>query len=79
LIGFDGLTPFIALFVLLIGQGFYGKYWRRGDIDNVHEWALAGRKLGTALVFRFRKFNVLSTKLLVKQVVWAFYLNFILR
>jgi len=49
--GFDGLIPFIGLFVLFIGLGFYGKYWRRGNLDNVHEWALAGRKLGTALVF----------------------------
>jgi len=51
LIGFDGLIPFIGLFVLFIGLGFYGKYWRRGNLDNVYEWALAGRKLGTALVF----------------------------
>jgi len=51
LIGIDGLIPFIGLFVLFIGLGFYGKYWRRGNLDNVHEWALAGRKLGTALVF----------------------------
>src|SRR3954468_4467663 len=49
--GFDGLIPFIGLFVLFIGLGFYGKYWRRGNLDNVYEWALAGRKLGTALVF----------------------------
>ena len=51
MIGFDGLIPFIGLFVLFIGLGFYGKYWRKGNLNNVHEWALAGRKLGTALVF----------------------------
>jgi len=51
LIGLDGLIPFVGLFVLFIGLGFYGKYWRKGDLNDVHEWALAGRKLGTALVF----------------------------
>jgi SSS family solute:Na+ symporter len=51
LIGLDGLVPFVVLFVLFICLGFYGKYWRRGDLNDVHEWALAGRKLGTTLVF----------------------------
>jgi SSS family solute:Na+ symporter len=37
--------------VLFIGLGFYGKYWRRGDLNDAHEWSLAGRKLGTTLVF----------------------------
>lgn len=51
MIGIDGTIPFVGLFVLFIVLGFYGKYWRRGDLNNVHEWSLAGRKLGTALVF----------------------------
>lgn len=50
-IGLDSTIPFVGLFILFIVLGFYGKYWRRGDLNNVHEWALAGRKLGTALVF----------------------------
>jgi len=41
----------VCLFVVFIALGFYGKYWRRGDLNNVHEWSLAGRKLGTTLVF----------------------------
>jgi solute:Na+ symporter, SSS family len=51
MIGFDGIIPFVGLFVLFIVLGFYGKYWRRGDLNHVHEWSLAGRRLGTALVF----------------------------
>lgn len=51
MIGFDGTIPFVGLFVLFIVLGFYGKYWRRGDLNHVHEWSLAGRRLGTALVF----------------------------
>jgi len=50
-IGLDSLIPFLCLFVVFIALGFYGKYWRRGDLNNVHEWSLAGRKLGTTLVF----------------------------
>jgi SSS family solute:Na+ symporter len=51
MIGLDGTIPFVGLFVLFIVLGFYGKYWRRGDLNYVHEWSLAGRRLGTALVF----------------------------
>lgn len=45
------IVVFVALFIVFIGLGFYGKYWRRGDLNHVHEWSLAGRKLGTTLVF----------------------------
>ncbi len=51
MIGTDAIISFVSLFVLFIVLGFYGKYWRRGDLDHVHEWSLAGRKLGTTLVF----------------------------
>ncbi len=51
MIGIDGIIPFIVLFVLFIGLGFYGKYWRKGDLNNVHEWSLAGRSLEHSLYF----------------------------
>src|SRR5574340_1173840 len=51
MIGQDVIIAFVSLFILFIVLGFYGKYWRRGDLNHVHEWALAGRKLGTTLVF----------------------------
>lgn len=51
MIGIETLVPFLALFVVFIVLGFYGKRWRRGDLNNVAEWALAGRKLGTTLAF----------------------------
>ena len=51
MIGQEGIVSFVSLFILFIGLGFYGKYWRRGDLNHVHEWSLAGRKLGTILVF----------------------------
>ncbi|MDE1830043.1 MAG: sodium:solute symporter [Thaumarchaeota archaeon] len=51
MIGTDVIVAFVTLFILFIVLGFYGKYWRRGDLNHVHEWSLAGRKLGTTLVF----------------------------
>lgn len=51
MIGLDTIIPFVSLFLFFIVLGFYGKYWRKGNLNQVHEWALAGRKLGTTLVF----------------------------
>ncbi|HKU32649.1 MAG TPA: sodium:solute symporter [Candidatus Nitrosotalea sp.] len=51
MISSDVVIAFVSLFVVFIVLGFYGKYWRRGDLNHVHEWSLAGRKLGTTLVF----------------------------
>ena len=45
------IVPFDILFAIYIVLGLYGKNWRRGDLNHVHEWSLAGRKLGTTLVF----------------------------
>src|SRR5437867_11939636 len=51
MIGLDVTIAFVALFVVFIFLGFYGKYWRRGNLNHIHEWSLAGRRLGTTLVF----------------------------
>ena len=45
------VISFVSLFVLFIILGFYAKNWRKGDLNNISEWALAGRKLGTVVVF----------------------------
>ena len=41
----------IIVFVLLFGfvtvMGFLAAHWRRGDLDLLHEWGLAGRRFGT--------------------------------
>jgi SSS family solute:Na+ symporter len=51
MINSDVIVVFVSLFIVFIGLGFYGKYWRKGDLNHVHEWSLGGRRLGTALVF----------------------------
>ncbi|WP_338598450.1 sodium:solute symporter [Sulfolobus tengchongensis] len=42
---------FIILFVIFVFLGFYGSRWRKGDLSKLHEWALAGRKLGPYLMW----------------------------
>ncbi|BBG22889.1 hypothetical protein IC006_0173 [Sulfuracidifex tepidarius] len=45
------LGVFIALFALFSFLGFYGSRWRKGDLNKLGEWALAGRKLGFFFVW----------------------------
>jgi len=45
----------IIVFVLLFGAvtiiGFAAAHWRRGDLDILNEWGLAGRRLGTIVIW----------------------------
>lgn len=45
----------IIVFVLLFGAvtiiGFAAAHWRRGDLDVLNEWGLAGRRLGTIVIW----------------------------
>jgi SSS family solute:Na+ symporter len=45
------LSVFIALFVLVTILGFIAANWRRGDLDLLHEWGLAGRRFGTVVTW----------------------------
>ena len=49
--GLDLIVPFVVLFAIFVFLGFYGSRWRKGDLNQLHDWALAGRKLGTTLTF----------------------------
>ncbi len=46
---YELLAVFISLFVIFIGLGFWSSRFRKGDLSDLGEWALAGRKLGTYL------------------------------
>ena len=43
------LIVFILLFALVTVLGFFAARWRRGDLDTLHEWGLAGRRFGTVV------------------------------
>src|ERR1700729_206098 len=41
------LTVFVALFLFVTGLGFWAARWRAGDLTELHEWGLGGRRFGT--------------------------------
>ena len=45
------LTIFVLLFVLITWLGFAAAHWRKGDLDQLHEWGLGGRRFGTMVTW----------------------------
>jgi solute:Na+ symporter, SSS family len=45
------LSVFIALFGFITWLGFAAAHWRRGDLDQLHEWGLGGRRFGTLITW----------------------------
>ena len=44
-------TVFIALFSFVTVLGFVAARWRAGDLDQLHEWGLGGRRFGTIVTW----------------------------
>lgn len=45
------LIVFVALFGLVAWLGFAAANWRKGDLDQLHEWGLGGRRFGTVVTW----------------------------
>jgi SSS family solute:Na+ symporter len=45
------LTVFVIMFLAVTVLGFMAARWRRGDLDLLHEWGLAGRRFGTVITW----------------------------
>ncbi|MBV8743169.1 MAG: sodium:solute symporter [Sinobacteraceae bacterium] len=45
------LSIFVILFALITWLGFAAAHWRRGDLDQLHEWGLGGRRFGTLITW----------------------------
>ncbi len=45
------VTIFVALFLLVTVLGFVAARWRRGDMNQLHEWGLGGRRFGTVVTW----------------------------
>ncbi|HEU5200365.1 MAG TPA: sodium:solute symporter [Ktedonobacterales bacterium] len=45
------LSVFIIFFALVTVLGFIAARWRRGDLNQIHEWGLAGRRFGTIVAW----------------------------
>jgi SSS family solute:Na+ symporter len=51
MIDWIALTVFTALFAGVTVLGFLAARWRRGDLNQLHEWGLAGRRFGTVVTW----------------------------
>ena len=45
------LVIFVVLFGLITWLGFAAAHWRKGDLDQLHEWGLGGRRFGTVITW----------------------------
>jgi SSS family solute:Na+ symporter len=45
------LTVFVLLFAFITWIGYAAANWRRGDLDQLHEWGLGGRRFGTLITW----------------------------
>jgi SSS family solute:Na+ symporter len=45
------LGIFVALFGCITWLGFAAAHWRKGDLDQLHEWGLGGRRFGTLITW----------------------------
>jgi len=45
------LGVFVALFALVTVLGFVAARWRQGNLDELHEWGLGGRRFGTLVTW----------------------------
>src|SRR5260221_11049935 len=45
------LAVFVLLFGFITWLGFAAAHWRRGDLDQLHEWGLGGRRFGTLITW----------------------------
>jgi SSS family solute:Na+ symporter len=45
------LSIFVALFGFISWLGFAAAHWRKGDLDQLHEWGLGGRRFGTLITW----------------------------
>jgi SSS family solute:Na+ symporter len=50
-INWTALIVFVLLFAFITYLGFAAAHWRKGDLDQLHEWGLGGRRFGTVVTW----------------------------
>src|SRR5271167_2942457 len=50
-VNWTALIIFVLLFGLITWLGFAAANWRKGDLDQLHEWGLGGRRFGTIITW----------------------------
>jgi SSS family solute:Na+ symporter len=50
-INWPAFIVFLVLFAFVTWLGFAAARWRKGDLDQLHEWGLGGRRFGTLITW----------------------------
>ena len=50
-LNWTALSVFIFFFAIVSFIGFAAAHWKRGNLDHLHEWGLAGGKFGTLITW----------------------------
>jgi solute:Na+ symporter, SSS family len=50
-VNWTALIIFVLLFAFITWLGFAAAKWRAGDLDQLHEWGLGGRRFGTVVTW----------------------------
>jgi solute:Na+ symporter, SSS family len=50
-VNWPAVVVFVVLFSLVTAVGFWAARWRKGDLDQLHEWGLGGRRFGTIVTW----------------------------
>src|SRR5437588_11643389 len=50
-VNWTALVIFVLLFAFITWLGFAAAHWRKGDLDQLHEWGLGGRRFGTIITW----------------------------
>ena len=50
-LNWTALIVFTLLFGFITWLGFAAAHWKRGDLDQLHEWGLGGRRFGTVITW----------------------------
>ena len=50
-VNWTALIIFVVLFGFITWLGFAAAHWRKGDLDQLHEWGLGGRRFGTLITW----------------------------
>lgn len=51
MVKWDAIAVFIFFFLVVTVLGFVAARWRRGDLTQINEWGLAGRRFGTLITW----------------------------
>jgi len=51
MLNWTAITVFVLLFVFVTYLGFAAARWRQGDLNQLHEWGLGGRRFGTIVTW----------------------------